>query len=103
MAELKSRDGEFIGAGMSWKFLKDKIDLAHVRGYAVLFLRATPPDDPDEKAVYNLYQVDSNKAGASSDLYEALKTLYKEYLKITTMPDEASIKAVEALTKAEGK
>jgi len=58
----QTREGEFIGSGMSADFIKEKIDLAHCRGYAVLAVRVTSADAPDDKAVYNLYQVDANKA-----------------------------------------
>ena len=60
----QAKEGMFIGSGMSADFIKEKIDLAHCRGYAVLAVRVTSPDAPDDKAVYNLYQVDANKARA---------------------------------------
>ena len=40
---------------------------------------------------------------SAPDLYEALNKLYKAYLRVTTMPDEASREAIKALAKAEGK
>ena len=66
MTGIKNKSGEFIGSGMSAAFLKEKVDLAHCRGYAVLIERVTSADEPDEKAVYNLYQVDANEAKAAS-------------------------------------
>jgi hypothetical protein len=73
----KSRDGEFIGSAMSAGFLKETIDLTNVRGYSVLVRRVTSPDEPDSKAVYNLYQMDFHKGKAAPDLYEACKAQHE--------------------------
>ncbi len=75
---IENRDGEFIGCGMSAAFLKEKVDLAHCRGYAVLIERVTSADEPDNKAVYNLYQVDANKAKAAS-------RAFRSYLKLSNL------------------
>ncbi len=58
------RDGDFIGSTMSARFLKETVDLAHCRGYAVLIERVTSADAPDKQAVYNMYQVDADNVKA---------------------------------------
>lgn len=63
--DTKNRNGELIGCGSSAFFLKEKVDLAHCRGYAVLIERVTSADGPDDEAVYNMYQVDANEVKAA--------------------------------------
>ena len=50
----------------------------------------------DEKCA----RVNAHLISAAPKMYEALHTLYLECLKLTTMPTEASRKAVKALAKA---
>lgn len=102
MSGTKSRDGEFIGSGMRATFLKDKIDLAHARGYAVLVIRVTSPDAPDSKAVYDMYQVDANKGLAVQDMYEALKAVEHDIQLPELYLPSLQVPIHKVLAKAEG-
>jgi hypothetical protein len=74
MPEEKVLNGKFLGSGQL-SFLKDVIDLADIRGFAVLIQRVTPSDKPDKEAYYNAYQIDFNMAKSSPGLTEEIKNL----------------------------
>ncbi len=65
------RELEFIGCGVSAKFLHEKIALAADRGYGVLI----EPVGGENNRVFNLYQVTPSLGKSAPDLYEACEAV----------------------------